>query len=100
MRDRLRVVVDAPRSVALELRQQSEPQRVLVHLVNYNARQTVKNVAVKLRVKTGTPQSVRLLSPDPAVSQTLPFESTPQGCSFVVPELKIYAAVVIDGIGV
>ncbi len=98
--DRLRVVVDAPRSVALELRQQNAPRRVLLHLVNYHARQPVKNVAVKLRVKTGTVQSVRLISPDPATSRTIPFETTPQGCSFVIPECKVYAAVIIDGIGV
>ncbi len=100
LRDRLRVVAGAPRSVALELRQQDKPQRVLVHLVNYNARQTVKNVAVRLRLRTGTPRSVRLVSPDPATSRPLPFEATPSGCSFVIPELKIYAAAVIDGIGV
>ena len=100
--DRLRAVVDAPPSVAMELRQQSKPQQVIVHLVNYNydPRRPVQNVAVKLRVKTGTPQSVRLVSPDPFTSMTLPFESTPRGCSFVVPELKIYGAVVIDGIGI
>jgi hypothetical protein len=100
VRDRLRVVVDAPRSVALELRQQNSPWRVLVHVVNYNARQTVKNVAVKIRLKIGTPQSVRLVSPDPTAARVIPFEATPQGCSFVIPELKVYAAVVIDGIGV
>jgi hypothetical protein len=100
VRDSLRVVADAPRSVALELRQQATPRRVLVHLVNYNARQTAKNTAVRLRVKTGSVKSVRLLSPDPAVSQTLHFEITPEGCSFVVPEWKVYAAVVIEGIGV
>jgi hypothetical protein len=98
--DRLRVVVDAPRSVALELRQQERPQRVLLHLVNYNTQQTIKNVAVKVRLKTGAPQSVRLVSPDPAASCAIPFEAAPQGCSFVIPELKVYAAVVIDGIGV
>jgi hypothetical protein len=100
VRDDLRVVAEAPRSVALELRQQSAPRRVIIHLVNYNARQTVNGVAVKLRVKTGSVRSVCLLSPDPAVSQPLPFEVTPQGCSFVVPEWKVYAAILIDGIGV
>jgi hypothetical protein len=93
-------VVDAPRSVALELRQQTKPQRVLVHLVNYNAQQTLKNIPVELRLKTGTPRSVRLLSPDPATSQAVPVESTPQGCRFVIPELKVYVAVLIEGIGV
>jgi hypothetical protein len=97
--DRLRVLVDAPRSVALELRQQNTPRRVLIHLVNYNARQPVKNVAVKLRLKSGTVQSVRLMSPDPATCRPLPFETAPRGCSFVVPECNVYAAVVIDGIG-
>ncbi len=43
VRDVLRVVADAPRSVALELRQQSTPRRVLLHLVNYNAGQTVRH---------------------------------------------------------
>ena len=73
---------------------------MLLHLVNYNARQTAGGVAVKVRVKTGTVQSVRFMSPDPAISQTIPFEVTPQGCSFVVPQWKVYAAILIDGIGV
>ncbi len=98
VRDCLRIVADAPRSVALELRQQNAPRRVLVHLVNYNARQSVKNVTVKLRLKSGTVQSVRLMSPDPATCRAIPFEATSQGCSFVVPECKVYAAVVIEGI--
>ena len=100
VRDSLRVVADAPQSVALELRQQETPRRVLIHLVNYNARQTVKDTTVRLRVKTGSVKSVRFLSPDPSTSQSLHFETTADDCSFVVPEWKVYAAVVIEGIGV
>jgi hypothetical protein len=97
IQDRLRVRVDAPRWVALEVRQQSRPRRVLVHLVNYNAAQSAKNVPVKLRVHGGAPKSVRLFSPDPAMDEAIPFESNAEGCSFVVPELKVYAAILIDG---
>jgi hypothetical protein len=96
----LRVVADAPSSVALELREQSKPQRVLVHLVNYNVKQPIKNVVVRLRVKSGAPTSVRLISPDPSVSGPIHFDSTPGECSFTIPELRLYAAVVVDGIGV
>lgn len=98
IRDRLRAVVDAPRSVALELRQQAQPDRALVHLVNYHAEQTIEQVRVRLRLKSGAPRSVRLLSPDPATARPLPFDTTSDGCEFTVPQLKIYAAVIIDGV--
>jgi hypothetical protein len=96
----LRVVVDAPSSVALELRRQNELQRALIHLVNYNVKQPITNVAVKLRVKQGTPTSVRFLSPDPAVSEPIPFQVSEGECRFVVPALRVYGAIVVEGIGI
>jgi hypothetical protein len=99
LRPRLRVVAEAPPSVTLELCQQRRPQRVLLHLVNYNTQQTVRGIDVLVRPGTGKPQTARLLSPDPAAEQTLKVRSEPDGLHLTVPELKIYAVVVLEGLG-
>lgn len=96
IRDRLRVVAEAAPPVALELCQQQEAGRVLVHLVNYNAEQTIQDVSLALRLTAGEPQSAQLLVPTEPQSQQLPvrFEN---GCyRLTVPQLKVYAVVVLE----
>jgi hypothetical protein len=96
LRGRLRAVVEAPSSVAMELCQQQSPQRVLVHLVNYNIEQTINDVPLSLRLTTGQPNSARLLSPEAAEPQTLPVRFENGRYCMTVPQLKVYAVVVID----
>jgi hypothetical protein len=96
LRDRLRVVAEAPSSVALELCQQHDPRRVIVHLVNYNADQVIENIPLTLRWQTWQPRSVQLYSPDPATQKQLPVHSEKGLCRVTIPQLKVYAAVVFD----
>jgi len=100
LRDKLRLVVEAPSSVAVELCEQASPKRVLIHFVNYNAEETLENVQVKIRFKSGRPSRVRLLSPDPAGDKSLKIRGKDGQYSFTLPKLKIYAVAVIEGASV
>jgi hypothetical protein len=97
LREKCRVLVDAPPSVALELCQQQKPRRVLVHLVNYDPAATLTNIPIKLRLKGSGPKSARLYSPDRAGSRSLPLNKTGDFWACTLPELKVYAVIVIKG---
>jgi hypothetical protein len=96
LRDKLRVVVEAPPSVAIELCEQANPKRVLLHFVNYNAKEPIQNVAVKLQLASGKPSAVRVLSPDPAGERTLAIRKDADRWSFALPQLKVYAVAIIE----
>ena len=55
---------------------------------------------VKVRLKSGNPLSVGLLSPDSAGERNLPVGAEWRAPAFLVPELKTYAVVVIEGASV
>jgi len=97
LRDRFRVVVDAPPSVAVELCQQENPARVLVHLVNYEPATTHKDIPIRLRLAGPAPKSARTLSPERSGSRRLALKQQGDFCTCVLPELKVYAVVVIKG---
>jgi hypothetical protein len=100
LRNRMRVAADAPRSVALELCQQESPRRGIVHLVNYNAAETLEKIPLELRAASGQPTSARLLSPDGAAPRQLPVRLEMGRLRVTVPRLAIYAALVFDGVSV
>jgi hypothetical protein len=91
-RDELSVTVDAPKSVTLELAEQRSTRTRLLHLVNYNFTQPVRNLAVSLRLPPGVRvQEILLDSPDGEGSAKLKFSPTQGGLiSFTVPQLKLY----------
>ena len=97
LRDKSRILVDAPPSVAIELCQQENPARVLVHLVNYDAAVTLKDIPIKLRLAAPSPKSARALSPERSGSRRLALKREGDFCTCVLPELKVYAVVVIKG---
>ena len=97
MRDKFRILVDAPPSVAVELCQQEDPPRVLVHLVNYDPATTLKNIPLKLRLACGTANSARLLSPERAHPRRLPLKREGNLSACVLPELNVYAVLVLNG---
>jgi hypothetical protein len=91
-----RILVDAPPSVAIELCQQENPPRVLVHLVNYDPATSLENIPIKLRLVGPAPKSARAYSPDHAGSRRLTMKKEWDLCTCVLPELKVYAVVVIN----
>jgi len=97
MHDKFRILVDAPPSVAIELCQQENPRRVLVHLVNYDPAASLKDIPIKLRLAGPAPKSARAYSPDHAGSRYLALKHEGNVYSCVLPELKVYALIVIKG---
>jgi len=98
LREQFRILVDAPPSVALELCQQQNPARLLVHLVNYAPATTLTNIPIKLRLKGSRPKSARLYSPDFARSRNLPVSQEGESWACTLPELRIYAVLVVSGV--
>jgi hypothetical protein len=96
LKDRLRLVVEAPPSVAVELGQQDNPRRVLIHLVNYDAERAVRKIPVTIRVRNGVARAVRVLSPGVTGEHSLGFRVQDGTCRFVLPELHVYALCAID----
>ncbi len=97
LHEKFRILVDAPRCVAIELCQQENPSRVLVHLVNYAPDVTLKDIPVRLRLQGPGPKSARVLSPDPGGSRTLRATREDSLWTCTVPELKVYAVLVLNG---
>jgi hypothetical protein len=97
LRDKFRILVDAPASVAVELCQQENPTRVLVHLVNYHPAVTLKDIPVKLRLKGPASKSARLLSPAPAINHSLRGSQQGNSWTCTLPELETYTVIVVNG---
>jgi len=97
LHDKFRVLVDASRSVAVELCRQKHPSRVLVHLVNYAPGTPLKNIPVTLRLHGAGPKSARVFSPD--LRDNLAVPATQQGdlWTCTLPELDVYAVLAIKG---
>jgi hypothetical protein len=98
LRDKLRLAVEAPSSVAVELCQQENPRRVLVHFVNYNTAEPISDLAVRLRSLSGSSSAVRFLSPDFPGEKPLTIRKEADGWAFTLPRLTIYGVAVLDGV--
>jgi hypothetical protein len=96
LQDKFRILVDAPASVAIELSQQEHPRRILVHLVNYDPAVSLKNIPIKLRLADPVPKFAHTYSPDHAGSRRLALKKEWDLSTCVLPELKVYAVVVIN----
>jgi hypothetical protein len=97
LRDKSRILVDAPPSVAIELCQQENPARVLVHLVNYEPTVALKDIPIRLRLAGPSPTSARALSPEHSGGRRLVLKQEGDFYVCVLPELRVYAVVVIKG---
>jgi hypothetical protein len=96
LQDKFRILVDAPSSVAIELCQQDNPPRVLIHLVNYDPASSLKNIPIKLRLAGPTPGSARMYSPEHPAGRRLALKTEWDLCVCVLPELKVYTVVVVN----
>jgi hypothetical protein len=97
LRDESHILLDAPNSVAIELCQQENPARVLVHLVNYAPKTTLKDLPVRLRLAVPGPKSAYALSPEHGGKRRLALTREGDSCTCVLPELKVYGVVVLNG---
>lgn len=86
--------VQAPPGLCVELTDQ--PQRRMVHLVNYRSNASAENVAVRVRVPAGRQvDAVTLASPEHSDDQALAFEVRNGQVRFVVPQVGVYEIAVV-----
>jgi len=93
--------VEAPDTLAVvaEQQKQAEPNRRLVHLLNYAspAGPAVKDVRVEIALPSGkAATNVRLLTPDGESSTTVPCEVANDRARFTVPRLDTYTLAVLE----
>ena len=95
---RLSVEVEAPPSFIVEVRRQTEPDRLLIHLLNFES----VSPGPDLRVSVAIPEFARParcieLSPEEPEGREVHFESDDDGIAFEVSGVEKYRLVVIDG---
>ena len=94
MRNSVTLSVHAAAGLCSELTKQAG--RRLLHLVNYRTDDPVKNLDVSMRVPAACEvKSVTFTSPRLAADVRLPFEVEGDRVKFTVPEVNIYAIVVV-----
>jgi hypothetical protein len=91
--------ISAPPSLVANLVSQLEKRRMILHLVNYAARQRTSIPSVEARVELppgAAIQKINLLSPDQADSQTLPHHQSNSIVSFTVPRIETYSVITLN----
>ncbi len=91
--------VSGPLFLAANLVRQPDKQRVLVHLVNYNAKNvpSVQTVNVRCRLPEGkNAREVKVYSPDSVAPNTLKFNTQASRVSFTVPQVKTYTVATVS----
>jgi hypothetical protein len=91
--------VKGPQCLVANLVSQSARKRMLLHLVNYDARKTsaIKSIEVACSVPQGaSAQGVVVYSPDLDAPQTLSSNASAGEVSFIVPEVKVYLIACIN----
>ncbi|MDD4869202.1 MAG: beta-galactosidase [Kiritimatiellae bacterium] len=97
--ENLSINIEAPLTVTMELMQDINKSKLLLHLLNYDVERTnlVKDIQVTTQIPAGkSVKQVILLSPDEEKDQTIPYKVNGQGVNFSVPQLKTYNLVVIS----
>ena len=74
-----------------------QPQRRMLHLVNFRDDGPVSEVAVDLQVPAGKKvHSVQLLTPAGEAAQKLPFQTEGASVRFTIPQVEVYALAVVQ----
>ncbi len=95
-KDDIPVRVSGPGYLVASLVSQPEKRRLLLHLVNYNAKNipSVELIEASCRLPHGgTAREITVYSPDFDTPRTLKVSSKASGVSFTVPEVKTYSIV-------
>jgi len=97
-RDNVPVQVSGPAYLVSNLVEQPEKRRMMLHLVNYNAKKTasLERAEVVCRLPRGeTAKEVRIYSPDQEGPRTIEMKSSASQVSFAVP-VKTYTLAVVQ----
>ena len=80
-----------------EFARDSAGNRMMLHLLNYDSRETVQNIEVDLAIPAGAGvKSVSLLSPDDGMRQEARFRVSDARARFLVPRLAKYGLAVVE----
>jgi len=91
--------VTGPEYLAVNLVSQAEPRRMLLHLVNYNARsgRSTGPVAVTCRLPSRlAAKEVSVYSPDLEAPVRIEVRNEAAGVTFTVPDVKVYSIAVVN----
>ncbi len=88
--DRRSLSIEPPPGLCLEFTRQ--PDRLLVHLVNYHLEQPAEQIKLQIPLPKGSKVSaVSLAGPEQTRDLDLPFVASDGSVTFTVPKVKIYA---------
>jgi len=90
-----RIHINAPSSVLIELKQQHQSRRWLLHLVNYDAKNEIKDIKINLRLPEKI-KKIQALDPLQTVGQNIAFTMHGSEVEFTIPQLHVYKLVVIE----
>jgi hypothetical protein len=89
--------VEAPLTVTMELNQKEDKSALILHLVNFDARNpSVKNIKVDVQVPEGkNVTKVTVMTPDGRDDEIIQCKESGKRVAFTVPQLSIYNLVVM-----
>ena len=93
------IAIDGPDFLAANCTLQVDNRRLLVHLVNYDAKQTPKINGINIRIGTEPEikaRRVALYSPLTKGPQMIQFTNGDHGAEFTVPEISTYALIAVQ----
>lgn len=94
----LSIEVEAPLTVTINLTEQKDNGKMMLHIINYNYKkeELVKDIKVSLRIPKGKQvKDLLLLSPDREGSESLTYIVKDGRAVFKVPSLEVYDLVVV-----
>ena len=96
-RDNLPIKVKAPLTVVIELLHQRSKNRIILHLLNYNFNQIVKDIEVDLEIPEGkSVGKIILLALDNKEPKDIDYTIKDKRAHFGIGKLEIYAMVIIE----
>jgi hypothetical protein len=96
-KDNILVRVSGPEYLVANLVSQPDKRRMMLHLVNYDARRAALSGAVEVTCRVpGPAKEVLLISPDMKQTQVLELKNEPSAVTFSVPPVKVYSIAAIS----
>lgn len=91
------ISIEAPNTTVLNIAEKPEKNMTLIHLLNYDPVTSAMGMFVELRTPDGkSVDKIRVLSPDPDVSEKLVATEDSTRVSFTVPHLRLYDVVTVE----
>jgi len=78
-----------------EALQQQNPHRWLLHLVNYNVQQKIRNIDISIKIP-GQVDTITVFDPQNPKEHSLQFDQQDSRIHFILPEMNIYRLIVIN----